>query len=79
MAEIIGNEPLTLDDFVVVMNALLIEVYADLDSNGRESANEKLIGLANRLDDMARQISIPERAAIVGGISHALMQTERGG
>lgn len=76
MSQVLGSDPLTLDDFVVTMNTILIEIYADLDSKG---ANDKLTGLANRLHEMALKISHPQRNAIIGGLSTALMMTESGG
>ena len=71
----VGSRPLTLDNFILAMNALLVDVYFDLDP---VNAGDKLTALANRLHDIASQTPDPERAAIVGGLSAALMMTEDG-
>lgn len=76
MTAVSGNDPLTLDDFILTMNAILIEIYTDVDS---KTAGDKLTSLANRLHEMALGIDNPTRAAIIGGLSTALMMTENGG
>ena len=73
-----ARQSLTIEDFVVVMNALLIEVYADF-SPEPGIASEKLTGLANRLHGMASNVSNTRTGAIIVGLATALMMTEDGG
>jgi hypothetical protein len=76
MPEDMSDRPLTIHHFVVCMNAVLIELYADF---GREKASDMLTDLANRLHGIAVQVEDPINNAVIGGLATALMMTEDGG
>ena len=67
------DAPLTVGDFAVVMNTVLIEIYADL---GPEHLESKVTDLAKRLHEVGMRVSDSPRKVAVLTLADVLMRTK---